>query len=43
MVMRVMGSESKPAMLMFFVLKPPVALTLKAWLMASKGPIPASM
>ena len=38
-----MSRESKAAMERFFELNPPAAHTLKAWLTASKGDIPAAM
>gem|GEM_PF-3242368 len=40
-VMMSIGTESNAPMERFFVLKPPVAVTLIAWLIASKGLIPA--
>ena len=42
MVMRSIGAELNDPIERFLVLKPPVAVTLMAWLMASKGLIPAS-
>ena len=39
-VTRSTATESKEPIDRFFVLKPPVAVTLIAWLIASKGLIP---